>query len=146
MQEFLDEAEEGVIYFSLGSYVKSTDMPKDKMQAILDGFSNLNQRVLWKYEDDSLILPDNVKIGKWFPQSDILAHPNVILFITHGGVFGTQEGLYRGVPMLFIPLYGDQVGLQTDFLLYFTHRNSFFPASKCSKNGDNWKLPHPQIF
>lgn len=42
------------------------------------------------------------------PQSDVLAHKNIILFITHGGVFGTQEGIHRGVPMLFIPFYGDQ--------------------------------------
>lgn len=42
------------------------------------------------------------------PQSDILAHKNVVLFITHGGLFGTTEGVHRGVPMLFLPLYGDQ--------------------------------------
>lgn len=47
-------------------------------------------------------------IRKWMPQSDILAHKNVVLFISHGGMFGTIEGLYRGLPMLFIPLYGDQ--------------------------------------
>lgn len=48
-------------------------------------------------------------VQKWMPQSDILAHKNIVLFITHGGMFGTQEGLFRGVPMLFIPFYGDQM-------------------------------------
>ena len=47
-------------------------------------------------------------IRKWMPQSDILAHKNVVLFISHGGMFGTTEGVYRGKPMLFIPFYGDQ--------------------------------------
>lgn len=42
------------------------------------------------------------------PQSDILAHRNIILFITHGGMFGTMEGIHRGVPMLFLPFFGDQ--------------------------------------
>lgn len=46
---------------------------------------------------------------KLLPQSDILAHPNIALFITHVGIFGMQEGRLRGVPMLFVPFFGDQV-------------------------------------
>lgn len=42
------------------------------------------------------------------PQNDILAHRNVILFISHGGMFGTGESLYHGVPLLLIPFFGDQ--------------------------------------
>ena len=47
-------------------------------------------------------------IRKWMPQNDILAHPNVILFISHGGLFGSTESLYHGVPLLLIPFFGDQ--------------------------------------
>lgn len=65
--------------------------------------------MIWKYEDDSLTdLPPNVLIQKWLPQSDILAHPNVRLFVSHGGLFSTLESLDRGVPLLVIPFYGDQ--------------------------------------
>lgn len=109
LQDFIDNSKHGVIYFSLGSYMKSTDMPLDKIQIILKAFSQLKQNVLWKYEDNNLKnLPKNVMIRKWMPQNDILAQKNVVLFITHGGIFGTQEGIYWGVPMLCIPLYGDQ--------------------------------------
>lgn len=84
-------------------------MPRDKLNAFVESFRNVKQKVLWKFENDSIAnLPANVMVRKWLPQSDILAHRNVVLFVTHGGIFGTQEGLYRGIPMLMIPFYGDQ--------------------------------------
>ncbi|ALC40195.1 maker599 [Drosophila busckii] len=109
MQGFLDNATHGAVYFSLGSYMKSTDMPPEKLAQLLQAFGRLKQLVLWKYENATLgQLPPNVMISKWLPQNDILAHPNVKVFITHGGMFSTQEGIHWGVPMLFIPLFGDQ--------------------------------------
>lgn len=77
--------------------------------SIVGTFRNLKQRVLWKFENESLAnIPPNVMIRKWMPQNDILSHPNVILFISHGGLFGTSESLYYGVPLLLIPFFGDQ--------------------------------------
>lgn len=84
-------------------------MPYEKMRIFLDVFGSMRQRVIWKFENDSIPdMPKNILIRKWLPQSDILAHPNVKVFITHGGLFGTQEGVYHGVPMLGIPIYCDQ--------------------------------------
>ena len=50
----------------------------------------------------------NILLKKWCPQQDILAHPNVKLFITHGGFLSTEEGVYHGSPMLYIPGFSDQ--------------------------------------
>lgn len=42
------------------------------------------------------------------PQNDILAHPNVRLFVSHGGLFSTMESIDRGIPLLIIPFFADQ--------------------------------------
>lgn len=109
LQQYIDESEHGVIFFSLGSFLQSSEMPKEKIETLLNVFSKLKQRIIWKFEDESYKVPSNVLVKKWLPQSDILAHPNVVLFITHGGMSGTFEGTARGVPMLFIPIFGDQL-------------------------------------
>lgn len=69
---FLDTAKEGVVLFSLGSNVKSVDLPQDKVNAILKSFSKFPQKFLWKFEEDSLEVPENVKISKWLPQRAVL--------------------------------------------------------------------------
>lgn len=38
----------------------------------------------------------------------ILAHPNVKIFITHGGLLSTMESLQFGIPLIAIPVFGDQ--------------------------------------
>lgn len=85
LQDFIDEAENGVVFFSLGSFLQSSEMPKEKIQLFLDVFGKLKQRVIWKFEDETIKTPPNVLVKKWLPQSDILAHQNVVLFLTHGG-------------------------------------------------------------
>lgn len=73
LQEFLDTSKEGVVYFSMGSSLKSADMPIEKRNVILKALSRIKEKVLWKFErDDIADLPANVKIQKWLPQQDIL--------------------------------------------------------------------------
>jgi len=73
LQKYLDEAPDGVIYFSMGSNLRSTALPESKRNAFLGAFSKLKHHVLWKWESDTLPgQPSNVKLGKWLPQSDIL--------------------------------------------------------------------------
>lgn len=54
--------------------------------------------------------PDNVLISQWLPQEDILAHPSTLLFISHCGFGGVVEAKYHKVPIIGIPLFGDQAG------------------------------------
>lgn len=109
VQDFLDSADEGAIYISFGSHVLSSKLPKDVIKCIAENVRKLPHKVLWKWEEDTMEnKPENVKLVKWVSQTDVLAHPNVVLFVNHGGVFGTQESTYYGVPMLTVPFYGDQ--------------------------------------
>nr|XP_023025371.1 UDP-glucuronosyltransferase 2C1-like isoform X2 [Leptinotarsa decemlineata] len=109
VQEFLDGAENGVILFSLGSNLRSSDLPRGTLDMILEVFRRIPQRIIWKFEETDIHHKhDNVMISKWMQQSDILAHPNTRAFITHGGILSTTEAIHYGVPMIGIPILGDQ--------------------------------------
>lgn len=51
-------------------------------------------------------IPDNFIVKNYVPQTDILQYAK--LFITHGGMNSTHEGLYYGVPLIVIPQSADQ--------------------------------------
>uniref|UniRef100_A0A336LRS6 CSON001689 protein n=1 Tax=Culicoides sonorensis TaxID=179676 RepID=A0A336LRS6_CULSO len=110
IQSVLDSATEGAVYFSMGSNIKSTRLPVEKRNAILKTFAKFPKvKFLWKWEDTELPgKPSNVYIQKWWPQDDVLGHPNIKCFITHGGILGTSEANYHGVPVIGIPVFGDQ--------------------------------------
>ncbi|CAG7732085.1 unnamed protein product [Allacma fusca] len=102
-------AEHGFIYFSMGSILKTDQMPEEMRKTFLEVFSRMKQLVIWKWNSGHMDnLPSNVKLSKWLPQQDILGHPNIKLFISHGGLLSTQEAAYHGVPVLGIPMFGDQ--------------------------------------
>lgn len=67
----MDEAEHGVIFFTLGSMVRTSTFPNETIQAFKEAFAELPQRVLWKFENENEDMPSNVLISKWFPQNDI---------------------------------------------------------------------------
>ena len=64
-----------------------------------------------KWEADTLEgQPKNVFISKWLPQDDVLAHPNIKLFISHCGLGGVVEAKYHAVPIVAVPMFADQNG------------------------------------
>lgn len=107
--KFLDNANEGVLFFSLGSLIKSTTMPQKKLDAILKVLDSIPRKVIWKWESDELPRKiDNVMTKKWLPQFAVMNHPNVKCYLGHGGLLGLSEAVYVGLPMVLIPMFGDQ--------------------------------------
>ncbi|XP_063912831.1 UDP-glycosyltransferase UGT5-like [Zophobas morio] len=109
LQQILDNGTEGVIYFSLGSNVKSVNLDEKLRNVVIEALSELPYTVLWKWESDYLSgRPKNVVTRKWFPQQDILAHPNIRAFVTQGGLQSIEEAVSRGVPLIGMPFVTDQ--------------------------------------
>lgn len=93
IQQFLDEAKAGAILISLGSNVVLTKLPNDKLNAIKNAFYLYpSYRILIK-SDKNIIIPSHNKtdvlIEPWLAQQSILAHRNIKLFVTHGGLLST---------------------------------------------------------
>uniref|UniRef100_A0A8C6Y8R7 UDP-glucuronosyltransferase n=1 Tax=Naja naja TaxID=35670 RepID=A0A8C6Y8R7_NAJNA len=99
--------EDGVVVFSMGSMLSEIQMKK--AMEIAKGLGTIPQTVLWRYTGEAPInLANNTKLFNWLPQNDLLAHPKTRAFITHAGSNGIYEGICHGVPMVLIPLFGDQ--------------------------------------
>ncbi|XP_072807286.1 UDP-glucuronosyltransferase 3A2 isoform X1 [Vicugna pacos] len=101
----------GFVLVTLGSMVsviRSQEVPKEMNAA----FARLPQGVIWKYKAShwpkDIKLAANVKLVDWLPQNDLLGHPHIRLFVTHGGMNSVMEAIQHGVPMVGIPILGDQ--------------------------------------
>lgn len=109
LQDILDNSQRDVLYFSLGSNLPSSELPLNVIAALVYTFNRLPFLVLFKWEmEEQLQFPDNVITRSWFPQQAVLGHPKVKYFITHGGMLSLTEAVYFAVPIIGIPVYGDQ--------------------------------------
>ncbi|KAE9530950.1 hypothetical protein AGLY_011412 [Aphis glycines] len=102
---FIEDSHHGVIYFTFGSIIQSYTLPEQIINSFKEAFSNVPQKVLWKFEGEMKDVPKNVMIRKWFPQRDIHF---VRLNKRHGGISGIYEAVDGGVLVLGFPLFFDQ--------------------------------------
>ncbi|OXA63768.1 UDP-glucuronosyltransferase 1-6 [Folsomia candida] len=110
LNRFLSQGHpKGFILFSLGTIINTNTISIEKRNIFMNTFSKLTEYgIIWKWDDSSIHTPSNIFISNWVPQEDLLRHPNIKLFITHCGLGGTEEAILNGIPMLGMPLVGDQ--------------------------------------
>lgn len=128
IRRFLDEARTGAIYMNLGNELQCKEIPKDTMQLLLNVLGKTKRSVLWTCHDSvdklGIELPKNIMIQHLVPQTDMLAHPHVKVFLMNGDLLSLQEGILRHVPMVGVPLFREEVSCSTqsfrNFSLTFT--------------------------
>ena len=106
--KFMDSSPQGVILISFGSSVDELAVPA--LKTLFTALGELDERVIFKSKQKVNNAPDNVHILDWMPQNDLLSHPNMRLFVTHGGMNSYIEAVYQGVPLLVAPFAIDQHG------------------------------------
>ncbi|MCQ6280867.1 macrolide family glycosyltransferase [Bacillus sp. EB600] len=96
------------IYISLGTvFNRAIDFYK----LCFEAFENTNHTVVMSIGKQTPLLelgeiPQNFIVKNYVPQTEVLKYTK--LFITHGGMNSTHEGLYYGVPLIVIPQSADQ--------------------------------------
>jgi polyene glycosyltransferase len=106
------DARDSVVYIGLGTLTRLTGAQVCNVVEVARALSG-EHHVLWKLPADQQRLlppelPANLRVMSWVPsQLDVLAHPHVRAFVSHGGSNGLHEGLYFGKPQLIRPLWAD---------------------------------------
>ncbi|MFH4982122.1 hypothetical protein AB6A40_008831 [Gnathostoma spinigerum] len=102
------------IIVSFGSIAKTEYMAFELLDSMLDTFSHLKYTVIWQTncDHDKMLrgrsLPKNIIMSRWLPLKELFGHPNLMYFVSHGGINTINEILSFGVPIVGVPLQGDQ--------------------------------------
>ena len=120
----LDSSKHGVILISFGS--TADYFPNDVLARIVSGLHLVQYDFIWKVGESFNVssLPRNIYTTTWLPQNDLLGDRRIKGYISNAGNNGQYEAVYHGVPMIAIPLLGDQVSQTLLLIIYFI--NLFF--------------------
>ncbi|PGC32565.1 glycosyl transferase family 1 [Bacillus pseudomycoides] len=96
------------IYISLGTVFNQAI---DFYKLCFKAFENTDHTVVMSIGEKTQIsdlgeIPKNFIVKNYVPQTEVLKYTK--LFITHGGMNSTNEGLYYGIPLIVIPQSADQ--------------------------------------
>ena len=99
-----------LVYLSLGSVAPSTDAYPRLYRAAIDRLAGLPIRLLVStggQDPDALgPLPDGVRAERWVDEPALGHH--LAAMVSHGGAGSIRTALAAGVPLVLMPLFGDQ--------------------------------------
>lgn len=117
--EWLDKQKpKSVAYICFGTFIA---LPPHELAALAEALVESGVRFLWSFrgnpkksfsEDFLQTVYVQGKLVPWAPQTRVLAHPSVGVFIAHCGWNSVLETIMAGVPMICRPSIGDN-GLNT---------------------------------
>ncbi|GMS90547.1 hypothetical protein PENTCL1PPCAC_12722, partial [Pristionchus entomophagus] len=100
------------VLISFGTVAKSYHMPDNYKRNIIDVINKFpNVTFIWKYEKPEDKISENITNlveATWIPQIGMLYDHRLSLFITHCGQGSTIEATTAGVPLIVVPIVGDQ--------------------------------------
>ena len=113
IQTWLDSRPTGsVVYISMGSLAF---ISHQTARAIVEGLNATGYSAVWSLKKKNRAILNGLEVNDkkillldWAPQLAILRHRSIRMAILHGGMNGVQEALHSGVPIIVLPVFGDQ--------------------------------------
>jgi UDP:flavonoid glycosyltransferase YjiC (YdhE family) len=112
LPRFWDDKLSQLVYMSFGTVTGHMSTAAEIYRIALDAVSGLPVRVLFTVGNAIEIaglhpIPNNVHVEAWVPQNDVFREASLV--ICHGGSGTTFGALAAGLPIVFVPLFADQL-------------------------------------
>lgn len=115
LDDYFKKGKSGSVFVSFGTVTPFMVLPTRVQLSIYNAIQKLQDYhfVIKTTPDDTTTTQlfanmPNVDFVNWVPQAAILDHPNLKLFVSHGGMNSVLETMYHGVPMVIMPVFTDQ--------------------------------------